>query len=135
MDPGHVIDRIRNPNPARQYSYVSDEGNIRHQALAFAPWIAAEHPKLSLIGDQSKNRVQGSGLASPIGPNQAEDAPLIHPQIDAVERDRRAEHLAEIPCFDTRHDQRSSSSLSFASDVSFGDWLGVFPLAPAFSNS
>src|SRR5215469_329481 len=136
MHSGHVIDRIRNANPARQHRNVCDEGNIGHQTFAFDPGITAEHAKSSFVGDQSKNRVQRSSLAGSVGPDQSENAPFFHPQIDSIERNCCAKYLPEATCFDTSHDQRSSSFLFFVcDDVSFGELVDGFPFAPAFSNS
>ncbi len=99
MHAGDVVERLRNPHPARQHRDIGDEGDVAHELLALGPGVAPEHPQFSLIGGEAEDRVERGGLAGAVGTDESEDAALFDAQIDAVQRDGRAEGLAEAACF------------------------------------
>src|SRR5437868_12953497 len=103
MHPGDLIDRLRNLYPARQHGDIGNERHIAHEPIALAPRVASQHRQLSLIWDETENGVQRSGLAGPVWTDEPKDAPLLHPQIDAVQRDCRAEDFAEVSGFYACH--------------------------------
>ena len=103
MHAGNVVERLRNPHPARQHGDIGDEADIAHELIALGPGIASEHLQLSLIGGEAENRVERGGLAGAVGADESEDAALFDPQIDAVQRDGCAEGLAQAACFYACH--------------------------------
>ena len=103
MHAGDVVERLRDPHPARQHGDVGDEADVAHELIALGPGIASEHLQLALIGGEAENRVERGGLAGAVGTDEAEDAALFDAQIDAVQRDGRAEGLAQAACFDACH--------------------------------
>src|SRR6266700_1128518 len=103
MDAGHVIERLRDLDPARQHSHIRDEADIAHELVALGPGITSQHPQFSLIRGKAQNRVERGGLARAVGADESEDAPLFDAQIHAVERDRCAEGLAQAACFYAGH--------------------------------
>ena len=110
MHAGDVVERLRNPDPARQHGDIGDEADIAHELIALGPGIASEHPQFSLIRGEAENRVERGGLACAVGADESEDAALFDPQIDAVQRDGCAEGLAETACFDACHGFSAPSS-------------------------
>ena len=103
MHAGDVVERLRNPHPARQHGDIGDEADIAHELIALGPGIAAQHLQFSLIGSEAEDRVERGALAGAVGADEAEDAALFDPQIDAVQRDGFAEGLAQAACFDACH--------------------------------
>ncbi len=103
MHAGDVIERLRNPHPARQHGDIGNEADIAHELIALGPGIASEHPQFSLIWGEAENRVERGGLACAVGTDESEDAALFDSQIDAVQRDGCAEGLAEAACFYACH--------------------------------
>src|SRR5271166_4938368 len=95
MHAGDVVERLRNPHPARQYGDICDEADIAHKLIAFGRGIAPEHSQFSLIWSQTKNHVERGALPCPIGTDKSEDAALIDTQIDAVERDGCSKRLTK----------------------------------------
>ena len=77
--------------------------DIAHELIALRPGVASEHLQLSLVGGEAENRVERGGLAGAVGTDESEDAALFDAQIDAVQRDGRAEGLAEAACFYACH--------------------------------
>ena len=116
MHAGDVVERLRNPDPARQDGHIGNEGDVAHEPFALGPGIAAEHPELSLIGNEAEDRIERGGLAGAVGADQSEDAPFFDAQIDAVERDRRAERLAQTACFDAWHGLSAPPDLGYLSE-------------------
>ncbi len=94
-----VIERLRNPHPARQHGDIGDEADIAHELIALGPGVASEHLQLALIRGEAENRVERGGLACAVGADESEDVALFDSQIDAVQRDGRAESLAQAACF------------------------------------
>src|SRR5262249_1990331 len=107
----HVTDRLRYPDPAGEHGDVGDERDLAKEQAPLFPGIAAEHPKLPLVGSQAKDRVQRGRLSGAVGPDQSEDAPFFHPQVPAVERDGLAIDLAQPARLQDRH--RSPAFLRF----------------------
>ena len=103
MHAGDVVERLRNPYPARQHGDIGNEADIAHELIALGPGIASEHLQLSLIRGEAENRVERGGLAGAVGTDESEDAALFDAQIDAVQRDGCAEGLAEAACFYACH--------------------------------
>ena len=124
-----IIERLRNPQPARQLGDIGNETHVAHELIALGPRVASEHPQFSLIGREAENCVQRGGLARAVGSDKSEDAALFNTQIDAVQRDGCAEDLAEAACFYQCHLFCSSPS-SF--DRAFDDG---WPFAAASSSS
>ncbi len=94
-----VVERLRDAQPTGQNGDVGDECDIAHEPLACSPGITPEHPQLSQMGSEAQDRVDRGALASPVRPNESDDSPRLDPKVDAVERDGRAEHLAQPACF------------------------------------
>src|SRR6516165_1915517 len=109
VHPGQVVERIRNPQPARQNGDVGNKADIAHQAVALGPWIAAQHPQFALVLNQAEDGIEGGGLAGAVGTDQSKNAAFFDAQAHAVECDRLAEDLAQATCFDNAHDFFSSS--------------------------
>src|SRR6266849_7194367 len=63
MHAGDVVERLRNPHPARQHGDISNEGDIAHELIALGPRVASEHLQFSLIWSKAENRVERGGLA------------------------------------------------------------------------
>ena len=103
MHAGDVVERLRDPHPARQHGDVGDEADVAHELIALGPGVAAEHLQLALVGGEAEDRVERGGLAGAVGTDEAEDAALFDAQVDAVERDGRAEGLAQAARFDAGH--------------------------------
>jgi hypothetical protein len=99
MDAGDVIERLRNPQPARQHGDIGDEADIAHELIALAPGITAEHFQFSLIWGEAENGMQRGALACAVGTDEAEDAALVDMQIHTVEGNGIAEGLAQATCF------------------------------------
>jgi len=55
--------------------------------------VAAQDSKFPLIGDETENGVEGGAFAGAVGADDSQDAALFDVQVDAVERDGRAERL------------------------------------------
>ncbi len=103
MHAGDVVESLRNPHPARQHGDIGNEADIAHELIALGPRVASEHLQLSLIRGEAENRIERGGLACAVGTDESEDAALFNTQIDAVQRDRCAERLAETACFYACH--------------------------------
>src|ERR1700722_18465391 len=103
MHASDVIERLRNPDPARQHGDVGDEADIAHELIAFCPGVTAEHPQFSLVRDEAKNRIQRGALARSIRSDESEDAAFFHTQIDTVKSYGFAEGLVQAACFDQCH--------------------------------
>ena len=103
MHAGDVVERLRNPHPARQHGDIGNEADIAHELIALGPGVASEHSQFSLIGGESENRIERGSLACAVGTDEAEDAALFDTQIDAVHCDGCAERLAETVCFYAWH--------------------------------
>src|SRR5204863_8699013 len=86
-------------DPARQHGDISDERDIAHEVIALRPGVAPEDFQFALIGGEAKDRVERGGLAGAVGTDESEDSAFFDAEIDAVERDRGAECLAEAACF------------------------------------
>src|SRR5580704_7032107 len=108
MHSGDIVERLRNPYPARQDGDVGDEADIAHQLIALGPGIAPEHSQFSLIRSEPENGVERGGLACAVGTDDSEDAAFFNPQIDAVQRDGCTERLSKTACFYNCHGLRSS---------------------------
>ena len=103
MHAGDVVERLRDPHPARQHGDVGDEADVAHELVALRPGVAPEHLQLALVGGEAEDRVERGGLAGAVGADEPEDAALLDAQVDAVERDGRAEGLAQAAGFDAGH--------------------------------
>src|SRR5579864_275666 len=103
MHAGHVVERLRNPHPARQHGDIGNEADIAHELIALGPGVASEHLQFSLIWSEAENRVECGRLACSVGTDDSEDAALFNTQIDAVQRDGCAEGLAKAAGFYVRH--------------------------------
>ena len=44
MHAGDVVERLRNPYPARQHGDIGNEADIAHELIALGPGVASEHP-------------------------------------------------------------------------------------------
>ena len=131
MHAGHVVERLRNLDPARQHRDIGNEADIAHQLIALGPGVASEHSQFSLIWGEAENRVERGGLAGAVRADESEDAALFDTQIHAVQRDGCAEGLAETACFYDCHGFGSSFSVSCES-ATFGDGWRV-PVASSSS--
>src|ERR1700686_504287 len=80
----NVIQRARNPHPARQHSDIGNERGIAHKLIALGPRVASEHSQFSLIWGETENRIERRSLACAIGTNESEDASLFDTQIDTI---------------------------------------------------
>src|SRR5437899_1160594 len=98
MHAGDKFQRLGNPYPARQHRDIGNEANIAHELITLFPGIASEDPQFSLIWNQSKHGIERRGLSRAVGTDNSENAALFHPEIDAVQRDRCTENLAEAAC-------------------------------------
>ena len=103
MHAGDVIEQLRNANPARQHGDVGDERNIAHELLARGPRVAPEHSQFSLVCGQSENRIQQSGFARAVRPDDSKNAAFFHAKIDIVQRDRCSKNLAQTASFNRCH--------------------------------
>src|SRR6266478_9249570 len=72
-----VIERLRNPYPARQDGDIGDEADIAHEPIALGPGVAPQHSQFSLIGSEAENRVERGGLAGAVGTDNPKDAPFV----------------------------------------------------------
>src|SRR5438067_2417459 len=98
-----IVEQLRNPYPARQNRHVGDEADITHKQIALAPGIASEDPQFSLVRREAEDGVQRGGFPGAIGADEPQNAAFLYAQIDAVERDRRAEGLAQTAGFYACH--------------------------------
>src|SRR5262249_32436102 len=98
-----IVEQLRDANPARQHGYIRNERDVLHEVIALGPWIASQHFQFSLIRSETKNCIERRGFACAIGTDEAENASFFNAQIDPVERNRCAEHLAQAACFYRRH--------------------------------
>ena len=103
VDPRDVLERLIDPDPAGQHGDVGDEAHVAHQLVALGPGIAAEHPELPLEGEEAEHRVERRGLSRAVGPDDAQDAPFLDAEIDAVQCDGIAVGLAQAAYFDGGH--------------------------------
>src|SRR5581483_11604026 len=103
MHAGDEIECLRNLYPAWKNGNISNEAHIAHEQIAFFPGIASEDPQFPFVGNQPEDGVERRRLACTVGPNEAEDATLFDQQINAVDRDRRPERLAQAVCFNACH--------------------------------
>jgi hypothetical protein len=56
--------------------------------------VNAEHPRLPRVDrQQRREHLQHGGFSCPVGAEHAEDLPLAHVQVNAVDRAERAELL------------------------------------------
>src|SRR4029077_5377593 len=99
----HVVKRLRNSNPPRQHRDIGDETNVAHQLIALGPGIAPQNSQFALKLCKAQNRVERSGLACSVWPNQSKNAALFYAQIHSVQRDCRSERLAQPACFYACH--------------------------------
>src|SRR5271165_3638622 len=99
MHAGDVVERLRNPHPARQDGHICDEADVAHELITLDPWIASKYSQLSLIGRQAENGVERGGLPCSVGTDESEDAALFYAQIHVVQRDGCTESLAETARF------------------------------------
>src|SRR5579863_1436789 len=103
MHARHVVESLRNSHPARQHGDIGNEAHIAHKLIALGPGVAPQYSQLSLIRSKSENRVECGGLTGAVGADQTEDAALLDPQIDAVQRDGCSERFAEAAGFYAGH--------------------------------
>src|SRR6478672_9400188 len=103
MDAIHVVQQIRDTDPARQDRDVRDEGNVAHELLARAPGILAEDLQLSFERREAKDRVERGGFAGAVRTYEPEDATFLDAQIDSVQRRRSVENFAQSACFNATH--------------------------------
>ena len=103
MHAGDIVERLRNPDPARQHGDVGDEADIAHELIALVPRVAPQHPQFPLVWSESEDRVERGGLARAVGTDQSQDAALFDTQIDAVQRDGCAVGLAQTAGFYACH--------------------------------
>ena len=58
---------------------------LAHQPFTLDPGIAAEHTKLSVIGDQAEDRIEGCGLAGSVRADQsAPRLTIIFPMVEGM---------------------------------------------------
>src|SRR4051812_17935720 len=98
-----VIERLRNPHPARQHGDIGNETDVAHELVALVPGISTENTELPLVRGETENGVERSALAGAVRPDQSEDAPLFDAQVDSFERDGGAKDFAETACFYAGH--------------------------------
>ena len=110
MHAGDVVERLRNPHPARQHGDIGDEADIAHELIALASRGRVRAPSALPDRGEAENRVERGALAGAVGTDESEDAALFDTQIDAVQRDGCAEGLAQAACFYACHDFGSSSA-------------------------
>src|SRR5947208_4654750 len=103
MHAGYVVEQLRNPDPTRQHGDIGNKGDIAHQFFARVPRVATEHGQLSVIGSESKNRIERGRFAGAIRTDESQDATLFDPKIDIVKRYGCAENFAEPAFFYSRH--------------------------------
>src|SRR4029077_2506519 len=94
-----VVERLRNPQPARQHGDIGDKTDIPHELIAFFPGISSQYLQLSLIGSEPENGVQRRSLAGAVGTDESDNASLFDAQVDTVQRDSRPKGFAEAACF------------------------------------
>jgi hypothetical protein len=71
--------------------------------IALCPGVASEDSQFSLIRGETENRVERGGLTRAIRANEPENTAFFDTQIDAIQRDRGAESLAEAASFYACH--------------------------------
>src|ERR1700751_3260071 len=98
-----VVERLRNPQPARQHGDIGDKTDIPHELIAFFPGIAPQYLQLSLIRGEPEDGVQRRVRAGAFGTDESDNAALFDAQVDTVQRDSRSEGLAEAACFYACH--------------------------------
>src|SRR4029077_7002730 len=103
MDAGYVIERLRNPHPARQNSDIGDEADVAHKWVALGPGVAAKNSQLTLILGEAENRVERRALAGAVGADNSQDAAFLDMQVGPGERNGCAEGLAQAAGFDHFH--------------------------------
>src|SRR5579864_2567764 len=99
----HIVERLGDPHPARQYRDVGDEADIAHQLVALAPGITPEHLELALVGREPKYCIERGRLARAVGSDEAQNASLFDIQVDAVYGPDASEGLGEPACDDGGH--------------------------------
>src|SRR5580692_11558239 len=77
MHSGNVVQRLRNPYPARQHGDIGDEADIARELIALPPWVASKHFQFSLIRREPENRIECGALACAVGADKSEDAALF----------------------------------------------------------
>src|SRR5712664_4173315 len=103
MHTGHVVEQLRNANPAWQYSNIGDEGDLAHELFARAPRIASENLQFSFVRSEAKNRIERGSFAGAVRTDQSEDPAFFDTKIDIVQRDGCTKNFAEAACFYTGH--------------------------------
>src|SRR5260370_42432355 len=83
MHSGDIVERLRNPHPARQHGDIGDEADIAHEPIALGPGVASENLQFSLIWGEAENRVERSGLSCAVGTDESKNAALFDTQIEA----------------------------------------------------
>ena len=68
MHAGHVVERLRHPQPARQHGHVGDETDVAHQRVALRARVAAQHRELAVEGGEAEDRLSAVVLPAPLGP-------------------------------------------------------------------
>src|SRR4051794_18161714 len=99
----YVIERLRNPHPAREHGDIGDETDVAHELVALVPGISTEDTEFPLVRRETENGVERSAFARAVRPDQSEDAPFFDAQVDSLERDGGAKGFAETACFYAGH--------------------------------
>src|SRR5262249_49147151 len=127
MHPGDIVERLRDPYPARQHGDIGNEADVAHELIAFVPGVASKHPQFSLIVSETENRAERGGLARAVGTDESDDAALFATQIDAVQRDGCAKGLAQAASFYHCHGFSAPPLRSLVSTVDWRRLPGVLP--------
>src|ERR1700735_2038056 len=85
MHSGNVVERLRNPYPARQHGDIGDEADIAREPIALRPGVASKHFQFSLIRREAENRVECGALACAVGADKSEDAALFDASVYAIQ--------------------------------------------------
>ena len=85
MYTGHILEHLRNADPARKDGDIRNETDVAHQLITRGPRIAPQNFQVALILREPQNRVQCGALPCPIGTDQTQDAAFFDMQVYPVE--------------------------------------------------
>src|SRR6266852_243497 len=81
MHARNVVERLRNPYPARENRNIGNEAHVAHKQITLSPGITTKHSQFSLIRSKPQNRVESGGFPSAIGTDDSENPAFFDAQI------------------------------------------------------
>src|SRR5437588_595597 len=89
------IERLPDPQPARQHRHVGDEAHLAHQLIALRARIEPEHGELPAEGGEPENRLERRGLPGAVRTDEPDDAAGLDREAHPVQGARGAVTLGE----------------------------------------